>query len=1248
MMEPLPWSGSAPVLERYPMAVWNESPETRFEKQLHPYYGVVSSTYYAMTGMPWLASDGRKAVKTEWFWQPIRGQPRRVDTNELRKYANTVWIQSIVMTIIKQVCTIPWDIVPIDEETPYEQVEEEIKSVKEFFDFPNKNGETWSDIMAALVKDVLEIDAGVLVKTYTIDSYDFEHLEARSGAPLLKPLVCPECGGSKITGPRLAKEKAWRTLDAIADKIDSLPDVYTFKIAAQEKDTYEIAERELTKPDYSPVIKKMLEITSQTENNDVPGLGCPFCNGTGRGRQMTEVYVQDGACLKFGEMVETDKGFIPIGKIVNEKIACNVKSYNQSTKEIEWKPITNWFNNGITTDWMRIKAKTNRKFRSLTCTPNHNVLTPDGYKKAEELELGETIYTQQEALSKDQWQIVLGSILGDASLSKGQTAHAKIKLSETHSAKQKEYLLWKAEMLKPLGIRLDDFLSRYDEEHELREKIRMQTSASIVFEEFYPLKYPAVKPEIIDKMEELGLAVWIQDDGCLAKKGQLLISCGKIEMPILEKIAEKLNKKFGTYFVAKRASRENILYLDRTNYCALSKRIAKYFHPSMQYKTTEEAGSALPLLDQKLRLEIVETEIFEKSRYEYYDARYDIEVVDNHNFFAQGMLVSNSFLKDCDRTGYTIGYWQYSYAIPAHPMWFNKEEIIYYSANPRGQGVYGYSPMQSSLEAVKVLEYSMKHNMTLFVDGAVPDGVLSLEDMDDAEMKRMKITWENEMKGQSHKVVFMNKKSTFTPFAFNNRDMQFLEGQKETWKQVMANFGVSPTDLGMAEDASRATAGTSAELGRRKAIRPIVSKLEELINEQLLPELGGLNVRFKFTVDDPVEERMKAELSQLYITMGVKSINEVRIEMGLPPMEGGDGIHNEASQFLDQLGLGGKPEGKPVGEGKPAEQEGIEDTQQETEDGPKDVAGKQAQRPFAAQVPYRDDLRNVSAPFPYALPKEGHVNTQQPYRDLAGRCPGCGSVALYQVGAAPDEMHYGIAWACGSCNRTFTIDELRTGVAEQERLHSTGEKTDSFAKPVMASMDDILAPAENRGFNTAPTSPMPNAIPQDEDMRPRKSAELKKKVEHIGDFSFPVMLDQWLGFQSAPLYYFISEYLKVYDFEEVDATDAMKKKLTGIFAEAFTSGLNLRQIMQRIVGVGFEEDRAESIARTETIRIANEAKLLQMKANDYKKVIFTATTDAHTCDECKKLDGKTMGIRAAQGFIPRHVNCRCTWRAKVI
>lgn len=37
------------------------------KKDISPFTGVVSGNYWTQTGMPWVGSEGRKAVLTEWF-----------------------------------------------------------------------------------------------------------------------------------------------------------------------------------------------------------------------------------------------------------------------------------------------------------------------------------------------------------------------------------------------------------------------------------------------------------------------------------------------------------------------------------------------------------------------------------------------------------------------------------------------------------------------------------------------------------------------------------------------------------------------------------------------------------------------------------------------------------------------------------------------------------------------------------------------------------------------------------------------------------------------------------------------------------------------------------------------------------------------------------------------------------------------------------------------------------------------------
>lgn len=884
-----------------PFIDWNQ-------KALNPYYGAVGGTYYAQTGMPWLSSDARKAVKTEWFWQPIRGQPRRVDTNELRKYANTLWAQSAIQTILNQIDAIPYDFVP-KEEYSYEEAEDEIKQAKDFFKQVNKNFESWNDVQRAWLKDVKEIDAGVLVKVFSIDSYDFEFVEPRSGAPLLKPLICPECEGNTFIGKKHAHDKASRVLKAIKEQEKSQLANYDL-ILEGEKEQVAFS-YEVLKPNYEP-IKKAMEVISSNSPSDENTIRwkpnfiganelvlCPFCKGTGQGRHMQEIYCQDGA----------------------------------------------------------------------------------------------------------------------------------------------------------------------------------------------------------------------------------------------------------------------------------------------------------------------------------------------------------SFLKDADRTGWTYGYWQYSYSIPAHPMWFNRDELVYFMENPRSMSVYGWADMQSALEHVKTLEASLKHNLDLINEGAVPSGIVSVENMDPDDMNAMADKFSTELKGQNHKTLFMNKKATYQPFAFNNRDMQFTEGIMQLWKQVLAQFKLSPNDVGITEDVNRATAGNQSELSRRKAIRPLLKKAERLVDEEILTELGLNKIEFVYIVDDPVEERMNAELNEIYIRMGVKTPQMVAEEMGLPPIQ-------DLQNDLRQMGF---PIDSIPGTGM-NEQQGIQDTASATQDQPNDVSEKSFKSeeqyyksvglkkkewqslklvlkflkdyswPFQAQVPFLTTIQNLSTPTPFALPhNSGHVNTRAPYNAISAQCPGCGKPTLVPIDGA--NLNARRMWDCSYCQRQYGDEELLEAVGAQrlqlQNQWLSGRQTEF-------SQNDSVA-QEVEEYTEAQGYPAWN----------RKYYDVDLTQKGVGDRFSSIIegIREWVDVVLLPNK--TQQFIANYGFDLIPTEERNKGFLRQIFSEAFRKNLSLTAIVDKIMSIGFNQIQAEAIARTESVRIVAAAKILDAQDTGVKELRWIVSRDSKLCKMCSEMDGKIFSLKDAVGKIPRHPNCRC-------
>lgn len=72
-------------------------------------------------------------------------------------------------------------------------------------------------------------------------------------------------------------------------------------------------------------------------------------------------------------------------------------------------------------------------------------------------------------------------------------------------------------------------------------------------------------------------------------------------------------------------------------------------------------------------------------------------------------------------------------------------------------------------------------------------------------------------------------------------------------------------------------------------------------------------------------------------------------------------------------------------------------------------------------------------------------------------------------------------------------------------------------------------------------------------------------------------------------------------------------------------------------------ERPKIIARTETIRLANEGAVKNFKNKGVEQLEYAAVLDSRTDDECTNLDGKIFDVNESKGIIPVHPGCRCTW-----
>lgn len=144
----------------------------------------------------------------------------------------------------------------------------------------------------------------------------------------------------------------------------------------------------------------------------------------------------------------------------------------------------------------------------------------------------------------------------------------------------------------------------------------------------------------------------------------------------------------------------------------------------------------------------------------------------------------------------------------------------------------------------------------------------------------------------------------------------------------------------------------------------------------------------------------------------------------------------------------------------------------------------------------------------------------------------------------------------------------------------------------------------------------------------------------------------WIGWDIIPLIAYVQAFIKSKDYLQIlreyfqeELSNQEINLVRNILFDGMSGGKSINFIKYGIGKIIEDNERAEVIARTETIRISNRARADQAEEKGEKKMKFMASpNDGRRCELCAKLDGKILSIREAKNFIPEktHPQCRCS------
>jgi recombination protein RecA len=348
-----------------------------------------------------------------------------------------------------------------------------------------------------------------------------------------------------------------------------------------------------------------------------------------------------------------------IGKIVNQRMDVEVLSYDPETDKMVPRRIVNWFNNGKAEKFLQFSVAKSGKngLAQFAATENHLIRTPGGWRQAGELIPGDRVLiAEQQRLGEQQFQLILGSLMGDGNLSPNHRGRSGGRFRMGHGAKQTAYLDWKASLLGNIpqtrtvnakGAVFADF-TPLPELGELREAI------------YFGDGKKHLSWDYLKSLTPLALAVWYMDDGCftLRSKGvqeRTAGGTGRIEICVeamspgsRERLANYLRDAHGLQvkLMDRGARKVSVLQFSAAASEKFQKLVAPYVHPSMEYKLLPRFRGEFdvkpeftPPIPRLIPARILDIHVKPPTRSMN---RFDIEVEGSHNYFVDGVMVHNS------------------------------------------------------------------------------------------------------------------------------------------------------------------------------------------------------------------------------------------------------------------------------------------------------------------------------------------------------------------------------------------------------------------------------------------------------------------------------------------------------------------------------------------------------------------------------------------------------------------------------
>jgi HK97 family phage portal protein len=232
----------------------------------------------------------------------------------------------------------------------------------------------------------------------------------------------------------------------------------------------------------------------------------------------------------------------------------------------------------------------------------------------------------------------------------------------------------------------------------------------------------------------------------------------------------------------------------------------------------------------------------------------------------------------------------YEYGSGSAGQRFSPEEILFFRfPDLRDPYLGGLSPLRACFEQVALASDYAATKKAIYENEAIPSALITPDEViGEEERDRLEAQWNQRFRrGGSGKVVVAESALKVQLLQHSLGDLAALAEMKVTKEDIANAFHVPLSFLTSETNLANLQAADHQHLS--KAIAPRLTRRDEKLNEVLVP-LYDPSGRLFLSSDDTVPANLDLVFREreLDLKYGVRTINEIRGERGLPPVRWGD------------------------------------------------------------------------------------------------------------------------------------------------------------------------------------------------------------------------------------------------------------------------------------------------------------------------------------------------------------------------